>query len=131
MHVVISRHPSLEDMKYINDISSVLVIPPLCRETSEEHIYQELNRVNQSVQVTPPDLRMEIDENKENRPPLMPIKCPISRIPVWTPPNQPKGTCGLSTRAMTEQKKKPTEILTMNKMTPKSKPGLHGKGSFG
>ena len=137
MQVVISRHPSLEEMRYINDISSVLAIPPLCHEEVEEHIYQELIRVNHSTEAMPAgptgsidiDLDVDADENKENRPPLVPIKCPTSRIPVWTPPsNQLKST---QTATMTTQrKKKPVEIGTTPKMTPKAKPNLPGKSSL-
>ena len=42
MQVVISRHPSLHDLKYINDVSSVLVVPPILIQDKEEPIYQEL-----------------------------------------------------------------------------------------
>ena len=124
MQVVISRHPSLEEMRYINDISSVLVIPPLSREEIEEHIYQELIRVNHSAN----HIDIDIDENKENRPPLMPIKCPTSRIPVWTPSPTPlKPTQTLMT---TQRKKNSMDIIKTPKMTPKSKPNLTGKSSF-
>ncbi|CAF1991361.1 unnamed protein product [Rotaria magnacalcarata] len=81
MHVVVSRHPSLQDFKYINDVSSVLV------ESSDkpEPIYQELIRIDHLISTPPTDHINDIDENKENRPPLMPIKCSKSRIPIRTP----------------------------------------------
>jgi hypothetical protein len=84
MQVVISRHPSLHDLKYINDISSVLVVPPVLIQDKEEPIYQELIQIEHSISTPPIDYDNDIDENKENRPPLMPIKCQVSRIPVWT-----------------------------------------------
>ncbi|CAF3399017.1 unnamed protein product [Rotaria sp. Silwood1] len=81
MQVVISRHPSLQDFKYVNDISSVLIEP----QDKEEPIYQELIQIDQLISTPPIDHMNDVDENKENRPPLMPIKYQISRIPVWTP----------------------------------------------
>ncbi|UJR28161.1 hypothetical protein I4U23_009415 [Adineta vaga] len=85
MHVVVSRHPSLQDLKYINDVSSLLIGPPLFIQEKEEPIYQELIRVEHLITTPPIDYMNDVDENKENRPPLMPIKCPVSRIPIWTP----------------------------------------------
>lgn len=85
MQVVISRHPSLHDLKYINDVSSVLVVPSILIQDKEEPIYQELIQNDDSISTTPIDYINDIDENKENRPPLMPIKCQVSRIPMWTP----------------------------------------------
>jgi len=85
MQVITSRHPSLQDLKYINDISSVLMDPPLLINNTEEHIYQELIRIDHGITKSPTDLVNDVDENKENRLPLMPIKCHLSRIPVWTP----------------------------------------------
>ena len=83
MQVVISRHPSLHDLKYINDVSSVLTVPTVLVQDKEEPIYQELIQIEQSI-LPPLDYTDDPDENKENRPPLMPIKCQPSRIPVWT-----------------------------------------------
>lgn len=124
MQVVISRHPSLEEMRYINDISSILAIPPLGREEIEEHIYQELIRVNHSAN----HIDIDIDENKENRPPLMPIKCPTSRIPVWTPSSTQLKS--IQTPMTTQRNKNAMDTVRTPKMTPKSKPNLMGKSSF-
>jgi hypothetical protein len=104
MQVVISRHPSLQDLKYINDVSSVLTVPPIFIQDKEEPIYQELIQIEHSISTPPFDYADDPDENKENRPPLMPIKCQTSRIPVWTSNKNMNmsGTTGGS-------KKKPTK----------------------
>jgi len=123
MQVVISRHPSLQDLKYINDVSSILVVPPILIQNNEEPIYQELIQVDHSILTPPIDHWNDIDENKENRPPLMPIKCHGSRIPVWTPSptnknmNTPGTTC----------KSKKHEELKKKMTTPAIKPCLTGK----
>lgn len=122
MQAMISRHPSLEDLKYINDLSSVLVVPPVLVDDQEEHIYQELIRVGHSISTPPTDHVDDVDENKENRPPLMPIKCPVSRIPVWTPPDTSKT---IHTPAATGQNQKYRDGL--KKMTPKTRPAVIGE----
>ena len=90
MHVVISRHPSLQDLKYINDVSSRLGDSSLFVKEKEEPIYQKLIRIERLVTTPPTDHINDVDENKENRPPLMPIKCPVSRIPIWIPSSTSK-----------------------------------------
>jgi hypothetical protein len=122
MQAVISRHPSLEDLKYINDLSSVLIARPSLVVDQEEHIYQELIRVRHSISTPPVDHVNDVDENKENRPPLMPIKCPVSRIPVWTPPDTSKIT---HTPDITSQNQKYRDGL--KKMTPKTRPAVSGE----
>ncbi|CAF1233350.1 unnamed protein product [Adineta steineri] len=105
MHVVISRHPSLQDLKYINDVSSLLVDPQFV-QNKDEPIYQELIRLDHLIATPPSDHINDIDENKENRPPLMPIKCSTSRIPIWTPSPNNKTT---DTSNITEKIKKNQE----------------------
>ena len=122
MQAMISRHPSLEDLKYINDLSSVLVVPPLLVDDQEEHIYQELIRVGHSISTPPTDHVNDVDENKENRPPLMPIKCPVSRIPVWTPPDTSKA---IHTPVTTGPNQ--TYRDRLKKMTPKTRPAVLGE----
>jgi hypothetical protein len=123
MQVVISRHPSLEDLKYINDASSVLTVPPIFIQNKEEPIYQELIQVDHSIPTPPVDHMNDIDENKENRPPLMPIKCQGSRIPVWTPSPTTKN---MNTPETTYKSKKHEEVK--KKMTTTTtKPCLTGK----
>jgi hypothetical protein len=119
MQVVISRHPSLHDLKYINDVSSVLVVPSILIQDKEEPIYQELIQNDDSISTTPIDYINDIDENKENRPPLMPIKCQVSRIPVWTPSPTSKN---MNTSETTCKSKKHDD---MKKKT--TKPCLTGK----
>jgi hypothetical protein len=119
MQVVISRHSSLNDFKYINDISNVLIVPPLLIQDEEEPIYQELIRVDHSISTPPIDHMNDVDENKENRPPLMPIKCQLSRIPVWTPSPDNKN---INTSRTTGKSKKHEEV---KKKT--TKPCLIGK----
>ncbi|CAF4316225.1 unnamed protein product [Rotaria sp. Silwood2] len=102
MQVVISRHPSLQDFKYVNDISSVLIEP----QDKEEPIYQELIQIDHLISTPPIDHMNDVDENKENRPPLMPIKCQVSRIPVWTPPNNKN----INTPKISSKSKKNEEI---------------------
>ena len=120
MQVVMSRHPSLHDLKYINDVSSVLILPPILLDDKEEPIYQELIQVEHSILTPPMDYINDIDENKENRPPLMPMKCQASRIPVWTPSPTVNAsrTIGKS-KKHGEVKKNPTAMTT--------KPCLTGK----
>ncbi|CAF0903088.1 unnamed protein product [Adineta ricciae] len=122
MRVVASRHPSLQDLKYINDVSSRLGDSSLLVKEKEEPVYQELIRIERLI--TPPltDHINDVDENKENRPPLMPIKCPVSRIPVWIPSSISK------TKKHEDIKKKSTtkpclvDILDQwSSMTPKLK----------
>ena len=84
MRVVISRHPSLQDLKYVNDVSSVLVAPLLLTEDQQEHVYQELIRCDLGLTTPTADLSDNTDDDKENRPPSMPIRSHVSRIPVWT-----------------------------------------------
>ncbi|CAF3585561.1 unnamed protein product [Rotaria sordida] len=128
MQVVISRHPSLQDFKYVNDISSVLIE----QQYKEEPIYQELIQIDHLISTPPIDHMNDIDENKENRPPLMPIKYHISRIPVWTPSNNNKNmnTPKILSKSKKndETKKKPiikpclTDLLDeWSHMTPKLK----------
>lgn len=113
MQVVISRHPSLHDFKYVNDVSSVLVAPPVLIQDKEEPIYQELMQIEQSVSTLTID---QMDEDKENRPPLVPIDCQASRIPVRTPSStnraikQPETTC--KNKKHEEMKKKTKQSLT-------------------
>jgi hypothetical protein len=121
MQVVISRHPSLQELKYINDVSSILVGPPLYIQDQEEPIYQELIRVDHLISTPPTDHLNDIDENKENRPPLMPIKCQVSRIPMWTPSPNNKF---IDTQEITGKNKKHEEVK--KKMTT-TKPCLTGK----
>ena len=122
MQVVISRHSSLNDFKYINDISNVLVVPPLLIQDEEEPVYHELIRVDHSMSTSPIDDMNDVDENKENRPPLMPIKCPVSRIPVWTPSPDNKN---INTPRTTGKNKKQEEVK--KKMTTATKSYLIGK----
>lgn len=115
MQVVISRHPSLQDLKYINDVSSVLAIPSIFISNKEEPIYQELIQVDHSI---------DIDENKENRPPLIPIKYQNSRIPVWTPSPTSKiintpGTTFKNNKKHEEVKNKPMTTTTKSCLTGK------------
>jgi hypothetical protein len=121
MQVVISRHPSLHDLKYIHDVSSVLVIPPVLIQDQEEPIYQELIQVDHSILTPSIDYMNDIDENKENRPPLMPIKYPRSRIPVWTPSPTNKN---INPPGTTSNSKKQDEV---KKRMTTSKPCLTGK----
>lgn len=121
MHVVISRHPSLEDLKYINDVSSVLVEQPLYEQDKVEPIYQELIRIDHLLSTPPIDHMNDIDENKENRPPLMPIKCHTSRIPVWTPSPNMQNT---NKSKMTNKTKINEEIKKNSTIT---KPCIAGK----
>jgi hypothetical protein len=113
MQVITSRHPSLQDLKYINDVSSILTDPPLLTQDTEEHIYQELIRIDHGI-ITPFADPVN-DENKENRPPLMPIKCYSSRIPVWTPsPNDKqmnKSTMSYNSKKLEEEIKKTSKIV--------------------
>lgn len=112
MQVVISRHPSLHDFRYVNDVSSVLVGPPILVKEKEEPIYQELMHIEQSISTLAIDQIDEMDEDKENRPPLMPIECPVSYTPVWTPSPSSRGlkppdtTC--KSKKHEEAKKKPS-----------------------
>lgn len=98
MQVVLSRHPSLHDFKYINDASSVL----MASQKQDEPIYQELMPIYQIIPTPPKDYSNDVDEDKENRPPLMPIQLPKSRIPVWTPSPTTKN------KTLEETKKKST-----------------------
>jgi hypothetical protein len=123
MQVVISRHSSLNDFKYINDISNVLVIPPLLIQDEEEPIYQELIRIDHSISTPPIDYMNDSDENKENRPPLMPIKYQLSRIPVWTPSPDNKN---INTPRTTGKSKKHEEVKKKITTTT-TKPCLIGK----
>ena len=125
MRVVISRHPSLQDMKYVNDVSSVLVAPLLLAEDDEEHVYQELIRCDLGVTTPTAELRDSTDDDKENRPPLMPIRSHVSRIPVWTSSTHKRnaGTpmmANLTAKDTDMKRKKPTVTAT-------SKPSLAGK----
>jgi hypothetical protein len=122
MQVVISRHPSLQDLKYINDVSSVLIVPPVFIQNKEEPIYQELIQIDHLISTPPIDHINDIDENKENRPPLIPIKCQSSRIPVWTPSptNEYLNTPGITCKSNKHERVKKTTAAT-------PKPCLTGK----
>jgi len=122
MRVITSRHPSLQDLKYINDVSSILIDPPLLTYNKEEHIYQELIRIDHEITKSPTDLVNDVDENKENRLPLMPIKCHLSRIPVWTPSPNNKN---IKTSITTDKSKKFEEEI--KKISKTIKPSLAGK----
>lgn len=112
MHVVMSRHPSLDDFKYINDVSSVLV-------EKQEPIYQELIRIEHLISTPPTDPMNDVDENKENRPPLVPIKYPTSRIPILTSTINNRN---VNTSKITPKDKKTEEL----KKNPMIKPNLTG-----
>ncbi|CAF1364109.1 unnamed protein product [Adineta steineri] len=116
MHVVISRHPSLQDLKYINDVSSLLVDPQFV-QNKDEPIYQELIRLDHLIATPPSDHINDIDENKENRPPLMPIKCSTSRIPIWTPSpnNKTADTSNIAEKIKKNQESKKKTTTTSAK----------------
>lgn len=116
MQVVISRHPSLHDFRYVNDVSSVLVGPPILVKEKEEPIYQEVMHIEQSVSTLAIDQINEMDEDKENRPPLMPIECPVSYTPVWTPSPSSRGIKAPATTGKSKKSTKPslTGIDTSN-----------------
>ncbi|CAF1605669.1 unnamed protein product [Rotaria magnacalcarata] len=56
MKVVTSRHGSVQDLKYINDISNILIDPTLFTNDQEEHIYQELNQTNHEMASSPTNI---------------------------------------------------------------------------
>jgi hypothetical protein len=122
MQAMISRHPSLENLKYINDVSHVSMIPSLLVNDSVEHIYHELIRINHSRRTSLESNIIDIDEDKENRPPLLPMKCHVSRIPIRTTHNPRK----IIDTAIERDQKKKSHVLQF-KTASKSKSNLSGK----
>ena len=114
MQVVISRHPSLHDFKYVNDVSSVLVAPSVLIQDKQEPIYQELMQIEHSISTLAID---QMDDDKENRPPLMPIECQVSRIPVWTPPPASRGVKQLETACKSKKHEEVKKKTTKQSLT--------------
>ncbi|CAF2073536.1 unnamed protein product, partial [Rotaria magnacalcarata] len=63
MKVVTSRHGSVQDLKYINDISNILIDPTLFTNDQEEHIYQELNQTNHEMASSPTNIMPRLSSN--------------------------------------------------------------------
>ncbi|CAF3493156.1 unnamed protein product [Rotaria socialis] len=72
MKVVTSRHGSVEDLKYINETSNILIDPTLLTNDQEEHIYQELNQTNHEMTPLPTNT---VNNSASKMYPLVPINC--------------------------------------------------------
>ena len=123
MQAITSRHSSLDDFKYVNDVSSILIDSlPLHKNDTDEPVYQELSRIDHDIMVSSMDLMNDMDDNKENRPPLMPIRYHLpSRIPVRTPLSDRKN---FNASVILNKIKKLEEVKNTAK---KIKPNLEGR----